>query len=112
MMTGLRHPALPSTVGWKIVHATDVLSALVAGSGPSLVKSVPEPAGKQLELGAPVPVLPPSSLAEPPPSPVPGLASSPVPPESSPEGPELLPELEPDPDPELVVPEPPPELEA
>jgi hypothetical protein len=94
-----------------MVHATVVLSALVAVSGPSLVKSVPEPAGKQLELGAPVPVLPPSSLPAPPSSPVPGLPSPPAPPESSPEGPELLPEL--DPEPELDVPElEAPELEA
>jgi hypothetical protein len=48
MMTGLRHPALPRTVGWKMVHATVVLSALVGVSGPSVLKSVPEPAAKQL----------------------------------------------------------------
>jgi hypothetical protein len=41
-------------VGWKIVHDTDVLSALVAMRGPSDVKSVPDPAGKQLELPGPL----------------------------------------------------------
>jgi hypothetical protein len=36
------------------VQATDVLSALVALRGPSDVKSVPEPAGKQLALPDPL----------------------------------------------------------
>src|SRR5579863_7617825 len=88
-MTGLRHPDEPRTVGWKIVHATDVLSALVAVRGPSDVKSVPEPAGKQEALPAPLELL--ELLVEPPlsspdpesdvllddPPPVSPLASSP-----------------------------------
>jgi hypothetical protein len=110
MMTGLRHPALPSTVGWKIVHATDVLSALVAVSGPSLVKSVPEPAGKQLELPGPLLELPESSAVPPSSSDAPLDA----PPEDPLDDPLDEPDPDPDPDPPLleplpVAPEPDPE---
>ena len=50
-MTGWGSSAEPRTVGRKIVHDTDVTSPLVAVSGPSVVKSVPEPAGKHDEVG-------------------------------------------------------------
>jgi hypothetical protein len=103
-----------------------VLSALVAVSGPSEVKSVPEPAGKQLELPDPPLELPPlDGLASSAPDPeldipldAPFASSLPgfVEPEDDWE-PELLPlpPDDPDPPPPLEPPEPldpisPPEL--